>query len=113
MNKITLLGKEFHFGIGFFSEILENTNITLEDIFKKIQSNDVSIYRILMYYSLVYSSKRRNENVDFDIYHIDDLIDSNGGLDGDFIISFAKAFLESVNKNVPEDKSKKKVVAKK
>lgn len=109
MNKVTLLDKEFHFGIGFFSEIFDNTNITLADIFSKIQSNDISIYRTLMFYSLVYAAKRRNETIDFDIYYIDDLIDNNGGVDGEFLVSFAKAFIESVNKNVPVDEKKNKM----
>lgn len=112
-NKVTLLGLEFHFGIGFFTEIFENTNITLSDIFSRIQSADVSIYRTLMFYSRVYSAKRKNEPIDFDIYTIDDLIDNNGGIDGEFTVNFAKAFFESVSKNVPVDDKKKAMKTKK
>lgn len=110
MNKIELLGLEFHFGIGFLTELVDNTGITLLDIDEKVNSGDVSIYRSLMYYSRLYSVKRQGKQPDFDLYTIDDLIDNNGGLQGEFIISFVKAFYESINKGVPVDENKKKVV---
>lgn len=110
MNKIELLGLEFHFGIGFLTELFDNTGTTLTDVLEKVQSGDVSIYRNLMYYSRLYSVKRKGEQPDFDFYTIDDLIDNNGGVEGEFIINFAKAFFESINKGVPVDENKKKVV---
>lgn len=109
MNKVVLLDIEFHFGIGFLTELFENTGTTLTDVLEKVQSGDITIYRYLMYYSRLYSVKRKGQTPDFDFYSIDDLIDSNGGIDGDFIIDFAKAFFESINKNVPVDENKKKV----
>lgn len=110
MNKIELLGLEFHFGIGFLTELVDNTGLTLLDIDEKVNSGDVSVYRNLMYYSRLYSVKRKGQQPDFDFYTIDSLIDDNGGLQGDFLISFVKAFFESINKNVPVDENKKKVV---
>lgn len=108
-NKIILLDKEFHFGIGFLTELIENMGWDLIQIGEKIEAGDVSIYRYLIYYSRLYAVKRSHKEVDFDLYDIDELIDENGGAIGDFCQSFLKAFLESLAKDVPVDENKKKV----
>ena len=108
-NKIILLEKEFHFGIGFLTELVENTGLDLVQIGERIESGDVSIYPKLMYYSRLYSVQRKREQVDFDMYDINDLIDENGGVLGEFVQSFTKAFFESLQKGVPVDNNKKKV----
>lgn len=108
-NKIVLLDKEFHFGIGFLSELLENTGMGLEEIGTKMDSGDVSVYRYLLYYSRLYAVKRKRQQPDFDLYDIDDLIDENGGVLGSFVKSFVTALFESLQKDVPEDATKKKV----
>lgn len=108
-NKVILLDKEFHFGIGFLTELIENMQWDLIQIGEKIEAGDVSVYRYLMYYSRLYSVKRKHEQPDFDVYDIDELIDENGGVLGVFCQSFIKAFLESLQKDVPVDENKKKV----
>jgi len=112
-NKVILLDKEFHFGIGFLTELIENMGIDLIQIGEKIESGDVSIYRYLMYYSRLYSVKRKHEQADFDIYDIDELIDENGGVLGEFTQTFLKSFLQSLQKDVPVQDNKKKVTVKK
>lgn len=109
MNKVILLDIEFHFGIGFLTELIENMGWDLIQIGEKIESGDVSIYRYLMYYSRLYAVKRKHEAVTFDLYDIDNLIDENGGALGETCQSFLKAFLESLAKDVPVDENKKKV----
>jgi len=109
-NKIILLEKEFHFGIGFLTELVENTGLDLVHIGEKIEAGDVSIYPKLLYYSRLYSVNRKREEVDFDMYTINDMIDENGGVLGEFVQSFVKAFFESLSKGVPENEDKKKVV---
>jgi len=106
-NKVILLDKEFHFGIGFLTELIENMGWDLVQIGEKIESGDVSIYRYLMYYSRLYSVKRSRQQVDFDLYDIDELIDENGGVLGDFAQSFLKSFLDSLSKDVPVNDKKK------
>lgn len=107
-NKIELLGLEFHFGIGFLTELIENTGYTLEEIGRKMETGDVSIYPKLMYYSRLYSVQRKRQQPDFDMFDINDLIDENGGVLGKFLSDFSKAFLGSLQKDVPVDDTKKK-----
>ena len=108
-NKTELLGLEFHFGIGFLTELIENTGYTLEEVGHKMESGDVSIYPKLMYYSRLYSVQRKRMQPDFDMFDINDLIDNNGGVLGQFVADFSKAFLQSLKKDVPVDDTKKKV----
>jgi len=111
-NKIILLDKEFHFGIGFLTEMIENTGWDLMQIGEKIETGDVSVYRYLMYYSRLYAVKRKHEQPDFDLYDVDDFIDANGGVLGDTVQTFTKSFLESLQKDVPVSEDKKKATPK-
>jgi hypothetical protein len=63
----------------------------------------------MIYYSLAYSYKRKDQEIDFTIYDVNDWIDENGGIGGDFWNNFQKAFNDSMYKDVPVDNSKKKV----
>jgi len=103
----TINGKDFHFGIGFLNELIDGTGLKLEEL--GIQ-NDTVLMPKLMYYSLLYSYKRNDKPVDFNIYDVNDWIDENKD---DFCVLFMTAFYESMYKDVPTDKSKKKAVAKK
>lgn len=107
-NKVELLGLEFHFGIGFLTELIENTGLDLVEIGQKMESGDVSIYPKLMYYSRLYSVQRKRQQPDFDMFDINDLIDENGGVLGQFVADFSKAFLQSLQKDVPVSDDKKK-----
>jgi len=109
MNKIILLDKEFHFGIGFLILLTENTGLELAEIGDKMESGNISVFQNLIYYSRLYSVQRKKESVEFDMYDINDMIDENGGILGQFVQDFTKAFLESLSKDVPKPEDKKKV----
>lgn len=106
MNKVVLLEKEFHFGIGFLNELLDGTGLRLDEL--GTQADAVLIPK-MMYYSLLYSYKRKAQEIDFTMYDVNDWIDENGGIGGEFWNNFHKAFNDSMNKDVPVDNSKKKV----
>ena len=67
----------------------------------------------MIYHSLAYSYKRKGKEIDFTMYDVNDWIDENGGVGGEFWNNFQKAFNESMYKDVPVDDSKKKVNPKK
>lgn len=104
-NKKTILGYDFHFGIGFLNELLDGTGLKLNEL--GTQDDSILVPK-MMFYSLLYSYKRQNKEVDFTKYTIDDLIDNNGGIGGSFWNEFNTAFNESMYKDVPVDNSKKK-----
>jgi hypothetical protein len=110
MNKVKLLDKEFHFGIGFLNELLDGTGLQLEELSSQ---NDAVLVPKMMYYSLAYSYKRNGQEIDFTMFDVNDWIDENGGVGGSFWIDFQKAFNDSMYKDVPVDNSKKKVNPKK
>jgi len=109
MNKKTILGREFRFGIGFLNELLDGTGLTLDQLGSQ---DEVVLMPKIMYYSLLYSYLREGKEVDFSIYDINDLIDENGGVGGEFWNTFKLAFNESMTKNVPVTEGKKKVTKK-
>lgn len=110
MNKIVLLDKEFHFGIGFLNELLDGTGLRLDELSSQ---PDAVLIPKMMYFSLLYSYKKKAQEIDFTMYHVNDWIDENGGIGGDFWNNFQKAFNDSMYKDVPVDDSKKKVNPKK
>lgn len=104
-NKV-ILGRDFHFGIGFINELLDGTGLRLDQMGGQ---DDAVFVPKLMYYSLMYSAKRKGEEFTTTIFEINDLIDENGGIGGSFWNEFNLAFYESMNKDVPVVDSKKKV----
>lgn len=108
MNKINLLGIDFHFGIGFLNELLDGTGLKLEELGR--QSDELLMPKI-MYYSRLYACLRIEKDPDFTMHDIYDLIDENGGINGAFWIAFKIAFNKAMFKDVPVDDSKKKVKA--
>ena len=106
MNKKTILGKDFHFGIGFLNELLDGTGLRLDELSSQ---DDAVLIPKMMYYSLVYATKRKGNPIDFDMGIVFDLIDENGGIGGSFWNEFYLAFNESMHKDVPVDNTKKKV----
>ena len=104
-NKVNLLEKDFHFGIGFLNELIDGTGIPFEELMHK---SEVELTPKSIYYSLMYSYKRNQKEVDFTMYDVNDWIDENGGVGGSFWTAFNKAFSDSIYKDVPTDNSKKK-----
>ena len=74
MNKIELLGKEFHFGIGFLNELIDGTGLKIDELGKQ---DNIVLMPKLMFYSMLYSYKRNGKEIDFTPYDVDDMIDEN------------------------------------
>ena len=116
MKQITLtIGEKervFHFGLGFLGNLLEIENIAMNEIDAKLAENPFKWIPLIMYHSCAFGFKRRNEFPDFDAFDVAEWIDEVG-MDSEVVTSFFQAFTQSLTKDVPEDKSKKKIVTKK
>lgn len=116
MKQITLtIGEKervFHFGLGFLGNLLECENIAMNEIDAKLAENPFKWIPLIMYHSCAFGFKRRNEFPDFDAFDVAEWIDEVG-MDSEVVTSFFQAFTQSLTKDVPEDKSKKKIVTKK
>jgi hypothetical protein len=106
MVKRQILGMDFHFGIGFLSELIEGTGMNLNDLGTQ---DDTILMPKLMYYSNLYAKKRNDIAMDFTMNDLHDFIDDNGGVGGKFWIDFKIAFQAAMFKDVPTDDNKKKV----
>lgn len=138
MKQIELeLGGEkrtFYFGLGFLGNLLEKENILLEEINEKLLKNSYKWMPLIMYHSLAWGYIKKGEPVLFDAVDVADWIDDLEEFEEVEVVikinedgtkettkvplqtvvrRFFKAFWESINKNVPEQKDGKKKVTKK
>ena len=116
MKKINLqIGgeyRDFYFGLGFLGNLLETEKIAMTEIDAKLAENPFKWIPLIMFHSCAYGFKRKGEFAPFDAFSFADWIDEVG-MDSDVVKSFFEAFMQSLTKDVPEDKSKKKIVTKK
>jgi hypothetical protein len=116
MKQITLnIGCEdrvFYFGLGFLGNLLESENIAMNEIDAKLAENPFKWIPLIMFHSCAFGFKRKGEFTPFDAFDVAEWIDQVG-MDSEVVTSFFKAFTQSLTKDVPEDKSKKKIVTKK
>jgi hypothetical protein len=104
--------RTFYFGLGFLGNLLESENIGMNEIDAKLAENPFKWIPLIMYYSCAFGFKRKNEFAPFDAFDVAEWIDEVG-MDSEVIKLFFQAFTQSLTKDVPEDKSKKKIVTKK
>lgn len=141
MKKINLhIGgsyRDFYFGLGFLGNLLETENVQLHEIESNLLKNSYKWMPLVMYHSLAWGYIRRNEPIPFNAFDVSDWIDDLTDFDDVEVVlkinedgtkeattvklqtvvrTFFKAFWESINKNVPEQKeeeqAKKKVTEK-
>ena len=110
--KLDINGKqlEFAFGMGFLGELLEETNIDLEEFLIRFDKNPFKYIPICMYVSAKYAYEAKGTKIDFTKYNLIDWLELDGGLTdaNKSVLEFTKAFSNSLFKNVPEDNSSKK-----
>ncbi len=112
--KLTFNQKELEFSlsIGFLGEILENWNVSVSEIDKKISDNPFKWFPIFLYESAKYSAEYNKREFDSTLYDYIDLIEQDGGVDSKNLVTFYKALMKSLTNHVPVEKdikeSKKK-----
>jgi len=107
MNKIDLtINKRkltCSFGLGFIGELLDDLDMTLNEVVEKLNKNPFKFVPLLMFKSAEYTLLSKGEEVTFTKYTLMDDIDKDGGLDGESLVKFLHAFTESLSKGVPVD----------
>jgi hypothetical protein len=112
MREIKLtIGKEemgFSFGLAFLGELLEETNMSIEEVGTKITRNPFRTVPLIMYYSAKQYAERTVKDFNYTLLDFVDLIDENGGVASKEAITFLEAFTGSLNKGVPKEKATRK-----
>lgn len=115
MKKINLqIGgeyRDFFFGLGFLGNLLEKENINMSDIDAELTNNPFKWIPRIMYHSCAFGFIRKGEFIPFDAFDVAEWIDEVG-MQSEVVTSFFTEFNQSLTKDVPEDKTKKKVTRK-
>ena len=114
MNKVKItLHKtqfEFHFGLGFLGELVENLDMGIDEIMTSVSKNPFKIIPIIMHASAGYNAKRNEQEFNYTVYDFIDFIDADGGIGAKSVDKFLTAFTNSMVKDVPKEAPKKKGV---
>ena len=107
IKRINIGGKErgFSFGLGFLGELLEETNLSIEEVGEKMQKNPFKWIPTIMFYSTKYHDESTDLEVDYTKLDIINWIDEIG-IGSDQVTLFMKSFIESLSKGVPVEESK-------
>jgi len=112
MNKVKItLHKtqfEFHFGLGFLGELVDNLDMGIDEIMGAVSKNPFKIIPVIMHSSAGYSAKRNGKEFDYTVYDFIDMIDADGGIGGKSVEKFLTSFTGSMTKDVPVEETKKK-----
>jgi len=100
---------EFHFGLYFLGELLEELDISFDEMNIKLNKNPFKFVPQLMYISAKYAYTRKSEVIDFDMFTLVDWIEEDGGFANDNISNFLSSFTSSLSKDVPKEDNTKSV----
>ena len=111
MNSITLtINKrelDFTFGLGFLGELLEQTDLSIDEVVLKLEKNPFKMLPTLMYESAKYALDRKGKEVDFTQHDFIDWIEADGGVMSKNSLKFYEGFVKGMTKDVPEDEEAK------
>lgn len=114
MKKITLnIGgqdRNFYFGLGFLGRLLDETNTNMVDFDRLRSENPFKWIPLMMFHSCAYGYIRDGKEPNFTLQDVINWIDDSTV---EVLQSFNTAFVNSLIKDVPEQKEVKKKVTKK
>jgi len=94
---------EFTFGLGFLGELLDHTNLSIDELVDKLNKNPFKMIPVIMFESADYVLKKQSKDIDFTQYDFTDWIDLDGGVGSESIVRFLDAFTHSLTKDVPKE----------
>lgn len=89
-------------GLGFLEKAMKGENLSIQELFQKIESEAFTFLPTLLYYSLAYNCDRAKQTVDFEKEDVFDWIDEVG-INSDEFKKFQIAFFQSIKVHLPEE----------
>ena len=99
--------RNFHFGTGFIGEVIEKLNIGFEDLQNAVNKNPYKTIPVLLYESHRWACVVDGVECEMRLPDMVTAIDAEGGVGGEKVLEFLRAFGKSRTKDVPEDAKKK------
>ena len=120
MNYIELeIGEEkrgLKLGLGYLKHVTNTKKITLDELFNLLKdagSEALFLIPELIFLSLEYNCKRKNETPGFDQDDVFDWIDEAGGVNSDIYKTFMESLTESLGTDLGKETPQKKAATKK
>lgn len=104
---------EFTFGLGFLGEILEETNLGIDEMMEKMDKNPFRMIPLLMYHSARFTLDLRGKKCDFALSDVIGWVEDLGGINSPEVIEFIEAYTKSLLKDVVNEKNMPKEAKKK
>ena len=101
--KLKLKGREFDFtfGLGFLGELLDDLDMSMQDVGARIDKNPYKMIPFLMYRSAKYSDELEGKDFDYTILDFITWIEEEGGVFGNVASKFVIALTNSITKGIP------------
>jgi hypothetical protein len=100
----------FHFGMGFLGELLDDLDTDIEGVMEKVNKNPFKMIPIIMFGAAKYGFERKDEECKYTLYDFIDFIDADGGIQAKSVQKFLEAFTNSVIKDVPKEEGTAKKI---
>lgn len=107
--KLTIDKKELEFycGLGFLGDLLENQDISVDNIGLLIAKNSFKYVPLFMYESILHGYKRNNKEIDFSLYDFIDMIQRDGGFGhpivNKYLLRYTNTLKSTLNPDLPID----------
>ena len=110
MDRITIemegTPRNFHFGTGFIGEVIEKLNIGFEQLQGAVNANPYKTIPVMLYESHRWACVVDNVECDMRLADMVTAIDAEGGVGGEKVLEFLRAFGKSRTKDVPAEAKK-------
>ncbi len=92
-------------GLGFLGELLDATDMGIEEIGEKMQKNPFKLIPLMIYNSAKYAAELDGKEFDMTLRDVVQLLDANGGLGNKEVVRFIQKWTESMTKDVPDEEA--------
>ena len=100
--------RNFHFGTGFIGELIERLNIGFEELNVAVNKNPYKTIPAMLYESHRWACVVEDVPCDMRLADMVRAIDAEGGVGGEKVLEFLRAFGKSRTKDVPDEVKKPK-----
>ena len=89
----------------FLGDFLEEVNLSLEEVGKKMQKNPFKILPKMIYVSAKTETEIAGEDFDLTLKDVVEMIEKDGGISSEQVVKFINKWTESMTQGVPKSEA--------